>query len=235
MNSWLKNNQKLNISFILDHLFKQNCILCAANVVGKRSFCQDCLNNLPIAPYPQCPQCGLKTQGETCGSCQKDKPHFDHTHALFSYTYPVDAMMQHYKYNNALYLSQTFGRLLSETIVDYNIDVIVPMPLHPNRIKERGFNQSLEIAKVMAKKSKVKLDALSCRRIKNTPPQASLTVKGRLKNMKGAFDCQQSFSGQHVVLIDDVMTTGASLNELAKTVKNAGATRVSCYVLARTE
>ncbi|MFW5431644.1 MAG: ComF family protein [Methylophilaceae bacterium] len=235
MNNWLKNNQKLNLAVLFQQLIKQNCSLCAATVNGKLSICEDCLAGLPLAPHPNCSQCGLKTHGETCGKCQKNKPHYDHTHALFTYAYPVDAIMQHYKYNNAHYLSQTFGMLLSEKNVDFDIDVIIPMPLHPNRIKTRGFNQSLEVAKVMAKLLNVKCDTRSCNRIKDTLPQASLAVKERLKNMKGAFNCQKTFVGQHVVLIDDVMTTGASLNELAKTIKKAGAEKVSCYVLARTE
>jgi len=110
----------------------------------------------------------------------------------------------------------------------------MPMPLHPQRLQARGFNQSLEIAKVIAKQRDIKLDSTSCSRIKNTPPQASLAPKERIKNMKGAFDCKGTFNGMHIALIDDVMTTGASLNELAKTLKQAGANKISCYVIART-
>jgi len=246
MNNWLKNNQSLNSHNLLlglsQRIFKQSCTLCDATIKspasiqptdGQQSICQDCLNELPAAPYPHCPQCGIETLGETCGHCQTTPPHYDCTHALFSYGYPVDALMQHYKYRHALYLSQTFGNLLTKLIMENDIDCIIPMPLHANRLKARGFNQSLEIAKVMAKQSNIPLDASSCLRIKNTPPQASLALKQRLKNMKGAFSCQQSYTNQHVALIDDVMTTGTSLDELAKVVKKAGASKVSCYVLAR--
>jgi ComF family protein len=239
MNNWLNNNQWLNKSLTINHLlaylFKQNCTLCAAPTNSELSLCQDCIKDLVPAPHPSCPQCGLSTQGDICGKCIKQRPHYDATHALFTYSYPADAMLQHYKYNNALYLCQTFAQLLIDKIQDNDIDVIIAMPLHPSRIKERGFNQSLEVAKIIAKQCNISLDHTSCSRIKNTPPQASLPLKSRLKNMKNAFQCSQSFIGQHVVLIDDVMTTGSSLNELAKIIKKAGARKISCYVLARAQ
>lgn len=239
MNNWLKNNQLLILSSattkaLVNKLFKQSCLLCAVKVDSQLSLCTDCLASLPEAPSPNCAQCGLPALSQVCGSCLKNKPSYDATHALFSYGFPVDAVLQHYKYSNALYLSQTLGRLLQEKILTDDYDVIIPMPLHPSRIKERGFNQSLEVAKVMAKHHSIRLDSSSCHRIKNTPPQASLAPKERIKNMQGAFDCTADFSGQHIALVDDVMTTGASLNALAKTLKEAGATKVSCYVIART-
>jgi ComF family protein len=238
MNNWLKINQqlslRLNAKHLLSLLFKQNCALCAAPTHSELSVCHACINDLPLATNPSCPQCGLSTQGDICGKCIKQKPHYDATHALFTYAYPVDALLQHYKYHHALYLSQTFAQLLSAKMQSNDIDLIIAMPLHPNRIKERGFNQSLEVAKIMATKQQIALDRASCSRIKNTPPQASLPLKNRLKNMKDAFRCNQSLTGKHIALIDDVMTTGASLNELAKTIKKAGAYKVSCYVLART-
>lgn len=234
MNNWLKYNQKLNFDALLNKLFRQSCVLCGAKANGKISLCLNCLEDLPRAPNPQCPQCGLGTNGETCGNCLNNAPHYDKTHALFSYTYPVDRIIQHYKYNNALFLSRTFGLLLKDGMIESDIDLIIPMPLHPNRMQARGFNQSLEMGKVIAKHRNLKLDTTSCSRIKNTPPQSSLKPKDRIKNMNGAFDCQGTMSGMHIVLIDDVMTTGASLNALAKTLKQAGATKVSCYVIART-
>jgi ComF family protein len=234
MNNWLKYNQLSNFANVFTYLFKQNCTLCSASTDNKLSLCSACINDLPLSPNPCCPQCGLSTQGDICGQCLKQPPHFDVTHALFKYGYPVDAILQHYKYNNALYLSQTLATLLCATIQDKDIDVMIAMPLHPNRIKGRGFNQSLELAKIIAKQRLIALDSTSCKRIKDTPPQASLAFKHRLNNMKGAFTCNQSFAGKHVALIDDVMTTGSSLNELAKILKKAGARKISCYVLART-
>ena len=110
--------------------------------------------------------------------------------------------------------------------------------MHPTRLKQRGFNQALEIAKIADKvlnqTTKTKLDYKSVTRQTLTPPQASLPLKERVKNIKGAFKVSANLSGKRIAIVDDVMTTGASLNELAKTLKQAGATHVECWVIART-
>jgi len=108
------------------------------------------------------------------------------------------------------------------------------MPLHPSRLQERGFNQSLEIARIISKRLKIKVNSQAVSRIKQSPPQASLPLKERVKNMKGAFTCNEDFSELRIALLDDVMTTGASLNALAKAVKAKGATHVECWLIART-
>ncbi len=106
--------------------------------------------------------------------------------------------------------------------------------MHDDRLKERGFNQALEIARIITKHMKIKLDYTSCHRTKLTKPQASLPLKERIKNIRGVFSCAENLQGLNIALIDDVMTTGASLNELAKTLKQAGAAHVECWVIART-
>lgn len=108
------------------------------------------------------------------------------------------------------------------------------MPMHATRLKERGFNQALEIARLISKNMQMKLNYTSCQRTKYTPPQASLPLKERIKNIRGVFKCQQNLQGLNIAVVDDVMTTGASLNELAKTLKQAGASHVECWVIART-
>ena len=112
-------------------------------------------------------------------------------------------------------------------------DLIIPMPLHPKRLKERGFNQSLEIARLLSRSLKIPSRHV-CERIKFSPPQASLPIKDRVNNMKDAFICNEDLTGQNIILIDDVMTTGASLNALAKAVKAKGASHVECWLIART-
>ena len=147
-------------------------------------------------------------------------------------------MMLRYKYGNMLNLSNTFGQFLSDKValsaLNCHVDLIIPMPMHPARIKERGFNQAHEIAKVLTKNCKEQLDFKSAERIKLTPPQASLPLKARVKNIKGAFKVSGDLSGKRIAIVDDVMTTGASLNELAITLKKAGASHVECWVIART-
>ncbi len=140
-------------------------------------------------------------------------------------------MMQRYKYGEKLSICTFFGQMLNEKVAVENVDLIIPMPMHPTRLKERGFNQALEIAKVFGKE---KLDFNSTIRQKLTPPQASLPLKERVKNIKGAFAVNTDLTGKRIAIIDDVMTTGASLNELAKTLKKSGASHVECWVIART-
>ena len=229
--NWLKNNQLLNFNHLLESIFKQNCLLCASPEANQYGLCKACLNSLPYAPSTSCPQCGLNSNGLVCGSCLNSPPDFDATHAALIYTFPVDAMMQRYKYSDALHLSHTFSRLLAEKVNVDAVDLIIPMPMHSERIKERGFNQAFEIAKVLGHN---KLDYKSTSRQKLTPPQASLPLKDRVKNIKGAFAVNGDLTGKRIAIVDDVMTTGASLNELAKTLKKAGASHVESWVVART-
>lgn len=143
--------------------------------------------------------------------------------------------MQRYKYSGFLAVSGLMGQLLARELTPAaRPDIIIPMPLHPSRLKERGFNQASEIARIIAKQLAIPLATHICSRTRPTPPQAGLAVKERRRNMKGVFACSQSLAGKHVALLDDVMTTGASLDALARTVKDAGAARVDCWVIART-
>ncbi len=225
-------------------IFKQNCVLCASPEANNHAVCRPCLNDLPWHPKTSCPQCGLASSGMVCGSCLNSSPDFDATISVFLYSYPVDAMMVRYKYGSMLNLGSTFGEFLAEkTALDAlnhnHVDLIIPMPMHPQRLKERGFNQALEIAKVLTKNCKekldyAKLDYTSVERQTLTPPQASLPLKERVKNIKGAFKVNGNLTGKRIAIVDDVMTTGASLNELAKTLKKAGAAHVECWVVART-
>lgn len=241
INYWLKNSHLLNFKSITAIFFNPHCFLCVTNQTQKHGLCRDCLNDLTWAPASSCPQCGLISDGNLCGSCINSPPDFDATHAVFLYAYPIDALIQRYKYGETLSLSHTFGQLMNEKIHSANnintIDLIIPMPMHPTRLKERGFNQALEIAKVLdqlLKNNISKLDYNSVIRQTLTPPQASLPLKDRVKNIKGAFKIDNHLTGKRIAIVDDVMTTGASLNELAKTLKQAGATHVECWVIART-
>lgn len=236
-NSLQTLNSRLKFKRIFP-LLKQICILCASHEGGELGICMPCLSDLSWHTSPQCPQCGLISDGSVCGSCLKAPPSFDATHALFSYDYPVDKLLQHYKYKETLHLANTFASLLANKIQpsthSLKIDRIIPMPMHVTRLKQRGFNQALEVARLMSNNMQIKLDYQSCQRIKYTPPQASLSLKERIKSIRGVFNCAQSLQGLNIALVDDVMTTGASLNELAKTLKQAGAAHVECWVIART-
>ncbi len=237
LNNWLKNNHLSKFNVFANTIFAQNCLLCASPQVNNHAVCSACLNDLPWHPNTSCPQCGLSSSGQLCGSCISSPPDFDATHAVFLYDFPIDAMMQRYKYGNMLTLCTFFGQMLNEKVDLKSIDFIIPMPMHPQRLKERGFNQALEIAKFLDKSKlfgKEKLDYNSAIRQKLTPPQASLPLKERVKNIKGAFAVNGNLAGKRIAIVDDVMTTGASLNELAKTLKKAGAEHVECWIVVRT-
>jgi len=166
----------------------------------------------------------LSSGGTLCGHCLKSPPAFDATYALFRYAYPLDGLLQKYKYGNALVMAEVFGKLLSSARKAFPPpDLLIPMPLHPQRLRERGFNQAVEIARVTARELNLALDIHSCKRIRFSTPQATLPLKQRVRNMRNAFVCNRSLEGLKVALVDDVMTTGASLHALASAVRRAGA------------
>jgi ComF family protein len=225
-----------NWSNINHMLFGRRCLLCAAHHRSTHGLCQACERDLPRLPDMHCPQCALfSATGLICGQCLQSPPMFDRTIAVFRYAHPVDAMLQRYKYQHRLHLAEPFADMLIDKLHGRpSPDLIIPMPLHPQRLKERGFNQSLEIARHLAERMQLPMETAAVVRTKLSPPQASLPLKARVKNMKQAFASTRRFDGLRIALVDDVMTTGASLNALAKTIKDAGAEQVECWVIART-
>lgn len=216
-------------------LFSQACLLCGDQATHGQ-LCAPCHATLPYHDLPACPVCALPTVGGTiCGSCLKAPPAFDATLAAFDYVFPIDATLHAYKYAGNLALAEFLATPLAERARHQPLpDLLIPMPLHPARLKQRGFNQALEIARLLARQLAIPHETQACRRLRDTPPQATLDHKERSANLRGAFACGIPLAGKHVALLDDVMTSGASLGELAKAVRKQGATRVSAWVVART-
>jgi ComF family protein len=173
---------------------------------------------------------------EICGACLTKPPAFTRTIAALRYTFPVDAMIHALKYQTNLAIAPILANLLITRLIatERMPDIIIPMPLHRVRLRERGFNQAMEISRYISKHMRIVLLPDSCQRIKHTPPQTGLPWKDRQKNIRKAFSCKIDLSGKHVALVDDVMTTGATLNELAKVLRKQGATEISNWVIART-
>ena len=216
-------------------LLPQDCFLCGA-ASGDELLCGACGSDLPRLPPLRCPVCALPTpQGETCGACLKNPPYFDATLSCFSYHFPVDRLIQALKYQHRLVVSGYLARALLEAapIPPMPADLLLALPLSPQRLRQRGFNQALEIARPLARKLGLPLPIDGYRRVVDTAPQASLPWRERHKNMQDAFECARDLSGKAVVVVDDVMTTGATLNEFARTLKKHGAARVSNWVVAR--
>jgi len=209
-----------------------DCLLCGAES-GPELLCPACIGELPALPE-SCPQCALPSPAAAvCGSCINRSPHFDATFALWRYEFPCDGLVQALKYRAQLALAGFFARSLASRPLP-EVDVVLPMPLHAKRLAERGFNQALEIARGLARYRGTPIEPRGVLRVKNTPPQTELPYEDRAKNVRGAFLCELDLSGASVAVLDDVMTTGATLNELARVLKRAGARRVENFVIART-
>ena len=225
----------MNIRSIFNQLSPHTCLLCGATA-QLRPLCPGCLGELPWHTQPHCPQCATPTPaGQVCGACLKRPPAFDRTVAALAYTFPLDRLIPRLKYHGRLPIAPALGECLAQAAEPHSQpDRLIPMPLHPTRIRERGFNHATEIACVVGKQLGIRLDTTSCHRIRDTPPQMGLKHDARRRNVRGAFTCSGKVEGQHIALVDDVMTTGTSLDELAATLKRAGAREVTCWVVART-
>ena len=217
------------------HLLPHICILCRGKA-GNQRLCLACNGDLPHYLVPHCPQCAIPTpDGQVCGACLKHPPAHTRTLAAFSYAFPVDQLVQALKYQNRLAIAPVLGDALAQIVKERSPpDLLIPMPLHSARLKQRGFNHATEIAREASLCLKVPLDLNICERVRDTPPQVALAYDQRRRNVRDAFACHGDVSGKRIALIDDVMTTGTSLDELAKTLKKAGALEVEAWVVART-
>jgi len=214
---------------------QKSCLLCGAIAGG--DFCPACYRDLPQLPASHCPVCLWPVPtNEICGNCLKKPPAFTRTLAALRYTFPADALIHALKYQTNLAIAPVLANLFIARLntMETMPDVIVPMPLHPIRLRERGFNQAMEIGRTIAKQTGIALLPDGCSRIKHTPPQTGLPWKERQKNIRRAFSCKIELTGKHVAVVDDVMTTGATLNELAQVLRRRGATEISNWVIART-
>jgi ComF family protein len=216
-------------------LFSGSCFLCRG--AASELLCAACdadLLRIPAGPGAEfCPRCALASPaGSVCGRCLARPPAFDATVAALEYRFPADVLVQALKFRSELSLAALFGKLMTEARKE-QVDLVIPVPLFPRRLRERGFNQAIEIARHVVRVTGGRLDPHLCERVVDTRAQLDLPVEERERNVRGAFRCN-GFVGARVAVVDDVMTTGSTLNELARTLKQAGAERVVNWVLART-
>ena len=229
-------------SAMLGHALPQACTLCAAPA-GIDLVCDDCHRSLARIDGP-CPRCALPLAagaGARCLNCLASDYTFDATDAAFAYGFPLDRLVQAYKYNGNLSLAGWFA----DSMVAHRAglggrpgpvaaDAIVPMPLAQRRQRERGFNHALEIARGLSRRTGIALMPRAVERTRETAAQATLPWSERAFNVHGAFAATMRFDGLAVIVVDDVMTTGASLEAMARTLKAAGARHVANWVVART-
>ena len=211
-----------------------SCLLCGAGA-GDSGLCAGCEEDLPRLSAERCPVCAAPVPGSyICGRCLQRPPRFDHVAAALSYTYPVDTLVRGLKYAGSLACARPLAWALGQAL-DHEPypDLIMPMPISSNRLKGRGFNQSAEIAAKIVGEFGLTLSRLAVQR-RDGPPQVLLPWKERARNVRGAFSCRHDLAGKRVAVVDDVLTSGATLDAFAGELKRAGASEVIGWIVART-
>ncbi|HEX7054089.1 MAG TPA: ComF family protein [Burkholderiales bacterium] len=211
-------------------LFGGTCYLCRG--AARAVLCAGCEAELPFLPAEVCPRCALASPGGAlCGRCLAEPPAFDATTAALWYRFPADTLVQALKFRGELALASCLAGLLAGRIAGEPPDVVVPVPLSAARLRGRGYNHAAEIARRLGRG---RVDVALCRRTRDGRPQMELPLAERRRNVLGAFAVTRPLEGATVAVVDDVMTSGATLGELARALKDAGAERVVNWVVART-
>jgi ComF family protein len=229
----------------LPGIIPSSCALCG--MAGRQALCSGCHHQFFSQQVHRCARCAtplVDTSTETCGECLKQPPAFDATIVAADYAPPIDQLVLALKFGGRLALAPLFAHMLRDaTLHTRTQHTMLPtcltvVPLGSQRLIERGFNQALEIAKPLSRALGVKLSPQLAVRLRDTHAQAMLHPDERHQNIRNAFVVSHhaidSIKGQHIGVVDDVMTTGETLNELAATLKRFGATRVTNFVFART-
>lgn len=228
--------------FLRHLLLPETCIVCG-ETPATINLCARCQASLPILPH-NCYQCAQFLQQShfirlRCGACLQSPPAFDHIFPLFPYQPPIIQLIVQLKFQQKLAPARTFSELMLQKIktewyLNHPLpDRIIPMPLHNDRLKERGFNQAMEIARPLAKKLNIPLDYKSTLRVLSTKAQSHLAARARKKNVKHAFISNKLFTGQHLAVVDDVVTTAQTMREFCLMLKNQGASRIDIWCCAR--
>ncbi len=191
-----------------------------------------------------CVLCGgvAKRDIDLCVACEAELPWvqtFTATLALFHYEKPIDHLITAFKFQQQLVYGRLLGELLLRRIREWYAhddlpEYIIPVPLHTQRLRERGFNQALELARPIAKQLNIKIDVTSCKRVIATPAQSNLPAVQRQRNVKDAFSIQSTLHAKHVAVIDDVITTGCTITELSRKLRETGIERIDVWCCART-
>ncbi len=214
------------------------CVGCGAPGEGGLDLCAGCRADLPWIDVG-CRRCGLPLPASgvgVCGACLRRPPPFDTAVIPLMYAPPVDRWIQDLKFHARLSLVPLLGALLAGRLEEAGAlpRCVVPVPLHRERLRTRGFNQAVEIGRALRRRLGVDLDCRGVRRVRATPAQVGADLRTRRRNVRGAFAARGDFAGMHVAVLDDVVTTGATTAELARVLRRAGAARVDLWAVART-
>ena len=232
---------------LADFFFPPLCLVCRRPVASyaETFLCRSCAADLTFIDSPLCRICGImfnSREGDdhVCGSCLSAPPRFDLARSVGVYDGTLRAAIHTFKYRGGLLFAKPLGRLLAEhgrqVLEAGPVDLIAPVPLHCKRLRERGFNQSLELARCVGKSWGIAVAAEGLQRIRQTPQQTALSRTERSRNVRGAFAWEgPRLDGRGVLLIDDVYTSGATADECAGVLKKAGAGMVAVLTLAHTQ
>lgn len=227
---------------LMQLLLPRACLLCRAVTREPHHLCSPCARELPILSH-SCQKCAQFLHASErrqliCGQCLTDPPPYDIAHALFPYQPPVPRLIAGLKFEEQFTYAVFFSHMLGQAVrtLWYQEkplpDLILPVPLHVSRLRERGYNQAAEIAKPAAKLLKIPIDH-GVTRTKPTQPQSTLPASERGRNLARAFHTTSSYAGLHVAIVDDVMTTGHTVTAVAELLKQHGAKRVDVWCCAR--
>ncbi|MDW8469460.1 MAG: double zinc ribbon domain-containing protein [Burkholderiales bacterium] len=226
----------LSLRGLAGALFGGACALCRGAARGP--LCAACEADLPRAAAERCPRCALPAPGASlCGRCLAQSPAYDATIAALEYRFPADVLVRELKFAGRLALGALAGELLARAVVaagEPRPDCVVPVPLGRARLAARGFNQATLIARAAARALAVPMRPALCERARETAVQSELPLEKRAANVRDAFVCPALVGGLAIAVVDDVMTSGATLEAVARALKAAGAARVVNWVLART-
>jgi len=233
---------------ILDFILPSFCSYCRSPLgdSGVPRFCNECWSDFSPLQGPVCPTCGrpfgspeslTDSPEHECLSCRKDPPHFDQALAAGLFEGPLREAIHVYKYRPLRSLGKPLAHwMAAQVTMTVPLDVAMPVPLHKKRLRHRGFNQALLLAHGVSERFTLPLNYDNLVRTRYTRPQVELSGRERAENVRGAFKLMRpaEVHDKRILLIDDVFTTGATMNECAKVLKDAGAASVSVLTLART-
>lgn len=233
-------------SELLDIILPPICHICHSFIpkADVLHICPTCRELLPLVSSPLCSICGIPFNGtgddHRCGACLTHPPHFDTARATFLYEGPIRDLIHSFKYNQRTHLRYPLALLslegVIEVIADHKPQLIIPVPLHRSRLRHRGFNQAALLGRVLSRQLILPMVPDALIRNRATEPQITLAASERRVNVNGAFSVARpdDVVGKRILLLDDVMTTGSTMNECSKELKKAGADMVIAVTVART-
>lgn len=216
-------------------VFPPHCLVCAEPGAHGRDLCRDCADQLP-RQGPACLRCAMplpaSDAGQVCGFCRRQRAVLDEVHAVFLYGTPVNGLLRRFKFHQDLAAGRLLAGLMVEPLAAVaRPQVLLPVPLHRSRLRQRGYDQAWELGKPLSRALRVPL-CHGLRRTRATAPQSELDADERRRNLRSAFLARPGLPC-HVALVDDVMTTGTTLQAAALALRRAGVARVDAWVCAR--